>query len=786
MMRHRMIALLTMSGLLAAGLSTATAADEPAGAAQQSSVVVDNTEAALTPADAWSRSSSLPAYYGANYSHARPGPAEPVARWQPQLPGAGDYAIAVWLPHGNDQRSPAVTYRVHHAGQVTTFEVDQQQAGGYWQRGPNSLPFDGSGDEYVELVVNDAVASGSSQTYVIADAVRFSDPADPPQPPGVPTGLTVTQEYGFATVAWDPVETANEYQIERTPMDGDQPDGPGAVVGRWLPDRHVGADGEPAGVTTFADSGFALGERYRWRVRAVTDGVAGEWSAPVDGETEAVTAPPELQTGFERSNAASWTSHAEEMGVLESIAAGSDRVRLETIGETYEGRPIHLAVVGDGGADKPSILISCTVHGAERSGREACLILLRELAYSDDPWVTAVLDRTTVLINPTANPDGQAVGRRTNAADQDLNRDNLPLRHPESFALAEVIRDHRPDLVVDAHEAPAGADTAPMWPRSLNVDEPLWRLSQDDLTLGWHFTAGHAAGWSLLPYDGWGYDNWENWLHNVAGLKNAMGQLLETPSGSSVTRPEAPTNSPPNLRRRVYTQLWSFHTLLDYHHENLEAIRAAITAAETRQEANDGPVYLDGAYEPPFHPPRNERNTVSLDPPPCGYRLTDEQLALRENGTLIGERAGEEWTSHTVGERLAAHGVEVEEIGGGFAQVLLGQRMRAVIPFLLDPDLDTAVRPVGTPNLGMVDAVRLDDRRATVVVGGADTGVPNQIDEVGCSINDLIADEQVWPSQGAFVRHVDDVLSGLVDDGTIDDRQAGGITRAAATSGVGR
>ena len=67
-------------------------------------------------------------------------------------------------------------------------------------------------------------------------------------------------------------------------------------------------------------------------------------------------------------------------------------------------------------------------------------MLIRELAFSNDARILAILGDATVLINPAANPDGQAAGRRTNTAHQDLNRDSLMVRHPETFSLAEAIR----------------------------------------------------------------------------------------------------------------------------------------------------------------------------------------------------------------------------------------------------------------------------------------------------------------------------------------------------------
>ena len=78
------------------------------------------------------------------------------------------------------------------------------------------------------------------------------------------TGLTATQEVGFTTLKWNPVAGATDYQIERTPVDAnDQPTGAATVVGVWQPQRTITPD-KPS----FAESGYTLGGRYSWRVRA--------------------------------------------------------------------------------------------------------------------------------------------------------------------------------------------------------------------------------------------------------------------------------------------------------------------------------------------------------------------------------------------------------------------------------------------------------------------------------------------------------------------------------------
>lgn len=624
-------------------------------------------------------------------------------------------------------------------------------------------------------------ASTATAAVLLASALLLALlPAPGARAQAAPPSIAVEQGHGFATVSWDAVDGADAYEIERTPVDGDEPSAPGEVVGVWTADRYPYTGGQ----LTFADSGFALGERYRWRVRAVVDDTPGEWSAPVVDDTWDIAEPGALLTPFEASGGAELTSHEDEVAWLEALAAASERVRLETIGQTYQGRPVHLATVGlpapgtrEEIAASSAVLFTCTVHGGERAPREACMILLRQLALSDDPWVTRILSQTTVLVVPTLNPDGQVIAERTNSAGQDLNRDHILIRHPETFAVAEVIRDHRPELIMDAHELGRGADLAHLWPRSPNVGEGLFRLSQDHMTREHIFHREAETGWSARPWPTHRTDNWETLLNSVAGLKNALGQLQESPRIPDETRPaEEGQGTPANQRRRVYSHLWGLRAHLDYHHDNLPAITDAIAEAEAAHRANAGPIALDGARDNPIPPPIDEPTTMVLDPPPCGYRLSAAQYAQRD-GSAPGDEV--QWTSATVAERLEAHGVEVRPLGNGAVDVLLAQPLRAVIPYLFDPELESPVRPEGLPNISMAEGVRLADRSPTVVIAGVDTGVPNVVDDRGCSANDLLADELSWPSTGHFVQHVNRVVRELRVDGLIDGRQRAELTRAA-------
>jgi hypothetical protein len=78
------------------------------------------------------------------------------------------------------------------------------------------------------------------------------------------------------------------------------------------------------------------------------------------------------------------------------------------------------------------------------------------------------------------------------------------------------------------------------------------------------------------------------------------------------------------------------------------------------------------------------------------------------------------------------------------------------------------------------------DTRATVVIGGVNSRVPNRPLAGTCTINDHILDGEDWASHGAFVSHVGEVADELLEAGVISGRERGQIVSAAARSGVGK
>lgn len=526
------------------------------------------------------------------------------------------------------------------------------------------------------LVLTVAPAAALAETP--SDAV-----ADQPLP-NVVSGLEVSQEYGYATLRWDPVPGASSYEIERVEVGlladvvGSLPIGlPTDIVGIWEPERTIIPE-KP----TFADSGFEPGGRYQWRVRAVVDNLPQAFSDPVADDTLSAWGPEEFLTGFETSSASSWTSYEEQVAWTAELADSSERVRKLNLGQSTQDREVNLLVFGHpaplGSAEEiaasPSVLFQCHVHGTERAPREACFMLMRKLAFSDDPWVLDILSNAAVLFVPSINPDGHVNGTRGNATGQDLNRDHSLLRQPETLAFAEALRDYAPDVVIDGHEFgnSATGDLPILWPRNANVAQEVHDAAQS-LVLDWMAGAGAVDGWWTTPYPiGLGQ---ETILRNTLGLKNIVGMLLEARVPAGSTRPGETASSEANQYRRVFSSLWTFVETLDYHRESLDEIHQSIAAGVERQRANVGPAFLGGSRDAPGGTPPDDPPGPGeiLDPAPCGYTLTEEVYTqARDDGPPVNER-------------LAAHGFEVLSAEGEVF-VTMAQPLRGLVPLLLDPD----------------------------------------------------------------------------------------------------
>jgi outer membrane protein TolC len=322
--------------------------------------------------------------------------------------------------------------------------------------------------------------------------------------------------------------------------------------------------------------------------------------------------PP--QTGFERSNGASWTTYDDEQAFIKAVDAASPRVGVQKIGTTKQGRTLNLVVLGApaprtsaAARHEPTILFTCSQHGNEPAGREACLTTLRNLAFSDDADTLTLLEHSTVLFVPAANPDGRAANTRGNSNGTDINRDHITLATPEAQAVAGVVRLWQPDVSIDLHEyGPSQPvlyddDVLYLWPRNLNTDQQVHDLAED---LGRNYikAGAQAAGYTADEYGQQAVgdtdvaqtagDADEGIARNLMGLRNVLGILVETRvDADPVLDPMELADDAAVNRRRVESHLTVIGIAFRFMRERGDEAAAVTAGARPNPQLDITPEY---------------------------------------------------------------------------------------------------------------------------------------------------------------------------------------------------
>jgi len=179
------------------------------------------------------------------------------------------------------------------------------------------------------------------------------------------------------------------------------------------------------------------------------------------------------RTDYEISGGVASSDYAQTMRYLRRLDSASRWIRLTSFGTTPQGRVLPLVILAKNGefnptearaAGKDIILIQAGIHAGEIDGKDAGMMLLREIAVTRT--LENLADSAIILFMPIFNLDGherrspynrinqngpEIMGWRTTAQNLNLNRDYMKADAPEMRAWLRCFNTWQPDMLIDCH-----------------------------------------------------------------------------------------------------------------------------------------------------------------------------------------------------------------------------------------------------------------------------------------------------------------------------------------------
>lgn len=177
-------------------------------------------------------------------------------------------------------------------------------------------------------------------------------------------------------------------------------------------------------------------------------------------------------TPAEKSDFVTTPTYAETMSWLKKLTDASPLLSMISIGKSPEGRDIFMVIAstektvtpaGLQQSGKPLLLVQAGIHSGEIDGKDAGMMLLRDIAFGSKK---SLLDKVNFLFIPILSVDAherfsaynrpnqrgpENMGWRTNAQNLNLNRDYAKLDTKEVRAVIKVMNEYDPLLYMDIH-----------------------------------------------------------------------------------------------------------------------------------------------------------------------------------------------------------------------------------------------------------------------------------------------------------------------------------------------
>ncbi len=288
------------------------------------------------------------------------------------------------------------------------------------------------------------------------------------------------------------------------------------------------------------------------------------------------------------ANRTTYTSANELRAWLASLTSlgtrsGALNAAVLDMGRSQQGQPLDALVMTQDSdvvasvlvaSPKPTVVFVAGQHGDAPASTEAALVLARELAQGS---LRGMLEQLNVIVVPRANPDGAVSGTALASNGVDIATDHVRLSTLEAQAIARLLRDYRPAVVVDVGEYQAGSkfidqfgvapshDLLLQYSMTANMPEFLTRadeewfrrplvaaLDRELLTNEWYYTTGVDTDNTTNKTFAMGSLDADS-LRNVAGLRNSIGFTIAS-RGVGIARQ--------NLQRRVHSLMIAMTSIL--------------------------------------------------------------------------------------------------------------------------------------------------------------------------------------------------------------------------------
>jgi hypothetical protein len=326
-------------------------------------------------------------------------------------------------------------------------------------------------------------------------------------------------------------------------------------------------------------------------------------SGPAAGQRAGLA---DLRTRAEATQYRETSRYDDVMAFIRAVDAAWTAMHVTTFGYTIEGRALPLVVVGDvrdatpetvRASGKTRVFIQANIHAGEVCGKEAMLMLLRDMAGGAHAhWA----DSLVLLIAPIYNADGNervlltnrprqhgpvaGMGQRPNAQGYDLNRDHMKLDSPEARSLVALMNAYDPHVAIDLHTTNGSRHayhitySPPLHP---NTDSSITRLLREEWLPAVQDHLRQGRGWESYYYGnafrpqgadamGWyTFDHRPRFNNNYVGLRNRFAILSEAYSYAT-------------FEERVLATLTFVEGAVDFAHANAARVRTIVEAVDDR------------------------------------------------------------------------------------------------------------------------------------------------------------------------------------------------------------